>query len=1084
MPPADKRMDQVSLGIVIAISILFLITLFGGLSFYFTQEQMIGSQVNGDLVSITRLKTDQIVAWRSERLGDAAVLSQDRLLTDSLNAYLVSPDPVNRVKILALFHQINSSYGYRNVLLTDSAGKVQLSLDPSVTALSPGLEDRLRESFLTRQAELTDLMPDPDLSSPRMYVIAPLTRTENDTDGVTGAVILVIDPRAFLYPLIQSWPVQSDTAETLLVERKDGDVLYLNDLRHQNNTALNLTIPLTNTRVPAVMAVLGTTGPFEGTDYRGVNVVSVLGPVRDSPWFIVTKVDTSEVYASWGSRSILIIALVLVSLAAFLISLWMLWQRRQKYFYRSLYSAEADLSAARERLAQQRQLALDAARLGWWHYDPVTKYSRYDRRYTEIFGVSGSERPNEELLALIHPDDLPRVWAAVEAALDPADPKPYGIEYRVNAADGVMRWVWATGMPAFEGVGDKRHASAFVGTVEDITERKRAEEVLRETNEYLRNLIDYANAPIIVWDPEFRITRFNHAFERLSGRTEQEVLGKYLSLLFPETSREASLEQIRKPLAGERWDAVEIPITHVSGETRIVLWNSANIVDSHGKIVSIIAQGQDITDRKHAEEEQARLASIVEFSDEAIIGKTIDGTIVSWNAGAERMYGYPAQEVIGRNIALLVPPSHPDDTRTILEHIRHGEPVIRYETVRRKKDGELIDVLLTVSPVRDAMNRVTGASTIAHNISHRKRAEEKIKSSEMRYRRLFESAKDGILILNRETGEILDANPFIETLLGYTPAELLGKYLWEIGIFRDTFASKAAFAKLQETEYIRYEDLPLETKEGLKIEVEFISNVYATDHTSVIQCNIRDITDRKILERQRETLIGELEQKNAELERFTYTVSHDLKSPLITIKGFAGLLEDDLHSTDPLQLKKDILRITEAADTMQELLSDLLELSRIGRIVKPPQMTEFGTIVHEAVDLLAGPLAERGVRVTIAPDLPAVSVDHARIREVMVNLLENAIKFLGDRPDPEIKVGVDRSGAMPVFFVQDNGIGIDPRYLERIFNLFEKLNVSKAGTGIGLAIVRRIIDVHGGKIWAESEGAGKGTTFRFTLPLP
>ncbi len=396
----------------------------------------------------------------------------------------------------------------------------------------------------------------------------------------------------------------------------------------------------------------------------------------------------------------------------------------------------------------------------------------------------------------------------------------------------------------FKAIGKWLHISVsspaeehFMAVFEDITDRKRAEDALRETTDYFRNLLDYANAPIIVWDTKFRITRFNHAFEYLTGRTEKEVAGQHFALLFPVLSRETSLEQIQKTLAGERWESVEIPILHVSGETRIVLWNSANIVDPNGAVVSTIAQGLDIT-------------------------------------------------------------------------------------------------------------------------------------------------------------------------------------------------------------------------------------------------------DRKLSEVQREMLIKDLEQKNAELERFTYTVSHDLKSPLITIKGFAGLLEADSLKGDPVQLKKDIKRIIDAADTMQDLLVDLIELSRVGKIIKPPQKIPFGTIAREAVNLLAGPLTERNVMVSIAPDMPVVNVDSTRIREVMVNLLENAVKFLGERPDPEIRIGADSTGETPVFFVQDNGVGINPRYLERIFNLFERLDAAAPGTGIGLTIARRIVEVHGGRIWAESEGEGKGTTFRFTLPGP
>jgi signal transduction histidine kinase len=245
-----------------------------------------------------------------------------------------------------------------------------------------------------------------------------------------------------------------------------------------------------------------------------------------------------------------------------------------------------------------------------------------------------------------------------------------------------------------------------------------------------------------------------------------------------------------------------------------------------------------------------------------------------------------------------------------------------------------------------------------------------------------------------------------------------------------------------------------------------------------------EIAVRKAAEQQREAVIKELEQKNAELARFTYTVSHELRSPLITIQGFAGLIQEEaVHDGDPAELRNHVRRIVVAVDTLDALLSDLLKLSRAGRSINTPEPVGFGIIVREAVNLFSRSLAEHRVNVETDPDFPAVKVDHARIKEVLVNLIENAIKYRGDRPDPVIRIGIDKEGEAPVFFVQDNGIGIEPRYLERIFNLFEKLDGTTEGTGVGLAIVKRIIEAHGGKIWAESEGPGKGTTFRFTLPL-
>ena len=245
-----------------------------------------------------------------------------------------------------------------------------------------------------------------------------------------------------------------------------------------------------------------------------------------------------------------------------------------------------------------------------------------------------------------------------------------------------------------------------------------------------------------------------------------------------------------------------------------------------------------------------------------------------------------------------------------------------------------------------------------------------------------------------------------------------------------------------------------------------------------------EIAVRKTAEQQREALIRELEQKNAELARFTYTVSHELRSPLITIQGFAGLIQEEAaHGGNPDELRDHVRRIIAAVDTQDALLTDLLKLSRAGRSINTQEPVGFGTIAGEAVALFARPLAEYGIRVETDPDFPVVNVDHSRIREVLVNLIENAIKYRGSRPDPLIRIGVDTQGDVPVFFVQDNGIGIEPRYLERIFNLFEKLDATMEGTGVGLAIVKRIIEVHGGKIRAESEGPGKGTTFLFTLPV-
>jgi signal transduction histidine kinase len=260
----------------------------------------------------------------------------------------------------------------------------------------------------------------------------------------------------------------------------------------------------------------------------------------------------------------------------------------------------------------------------------------------------------------------------------------------------------------------------------------------------------------------------------------------------------------------------------------------------------------------------------------------------------------------------------------------------------------------------------------------------------------------------------------------------------------------------------------------------------AIDNARLYEAVQQELTERKRAEAERERLIMELEAKNVELERFTYTVSHDLKSPLITMRGFLSLLEKDALAGNAERVKADVARIVEATDKMQHLLEELLELSRIGRTMNPPQAVPFEAIVRDAIERVHGRIQACGAQVEIAPSLPTVYGDRIRLVQVMQNLVDNGCKFMGDQPNPRIEIGqrdaqADADGK-PILFVRDNGIGIEPQYHERVFGLFRKLDAQTEGTGVGLALVKRIIEVHGGRIWIESDGAGRGATVCFTLP--
>jgi len=368
----------------------------------------------------------------------------------------------------------------------------------------------------------------------------------------------------------------------------------------------------------------------------------------------------------------------------------------------------------------------------------------------------------------------------------------------------------------------------------------------------------------------------------------------------------------------------------------------------------------------------------------------------------------------------------------------------------------------------------------------RKRAEQALQESEAKYRTLFESATEGIFLM---TDVFLDCNEQVcrtlectrKDLIGHRPEEFSPVYQPDGRTSREAAQERIDAALAGTPQHFYWQHL---TRAGQRIDAEISLKKIILGQKPHLQAILRDITEQKRAEQEREKLIAELEAKNAELERFTYTVSHDLKSPLITTKGFIGMLEQDLAEGNEELIAEDMQRISHATEIMERLLEELLELSRIGRIMHPPEKVALSELAEEALGLLSGEPNIEHIDFAITPELPIVFGDRIRLREVLQNLIENAIKFMEDQPEPRIEIGIRQDEGEPVFFVRDNGIGIESRFHEKIFGLFDKLNSESTGTGIGLAIVKRIVEVHGGRIWVESQGSGFGSTFCFTLPPP